>query len=194
MKTIEDLRRFAELNLCKDCFYKYKALIEPTIENWLSKPLSDWRQTESYVTQVVMKTRGVFKGKKIPISFDKGEEEKIANEVDVKAFREIEMWRFRQKIDYLYKNRILGDFSYRLLNKARKVRNRIHDEPIITEFSQQDYTLFNMASIVASQLWNATMIDWGKDISINLKSNAEKVAEQWLLTKKVSYEASRPKN
>lgn len=86
MRTIEGLRKLAELNLCGDCFQKYKMLIEPSIKNWLSKPISKWREAESYITQMVMKTKGVFKGKTTIISFDESEEEKVADEVDVKAF------------------------------------------------------------------------------------------------------------
>ncbi len=153
-------------------------LIEGTIKNWLSQPISDWRQAESYVTQMVMKTKGVFKGKTIIISLDEGDEEKCADEVDVKAFREIKKWTFKWKIDFLYKNGILQDSSYKLLDKAREIRNTIHDE--FAELSEQDYTLFYIANAITSQIWSAMMIDWGEDISTNLRSNAEKVAEQWL--------------
>lgn len=155
-------------------------LIEPSIKNWLSKPISDWREAESYITQMVMKTKGVFKGKTTIISFDESEEEKVADEVDVKAFKKIKYSSFKWKIVFLHKKGILGDSSYRLLDKAREVRNTIHDEPIIAELSEQDYTLFYVASAISSQIWSATMIDWEEDISANLKSNAEKVAEQWL--------------
>lgn len=180
MRNIEGLRKLAELNLCGDCFQKYKMLIEPSIKNWLSKPISDWREAESYITQMVMKTKGVFKGKTTIISFDESEEEKVADEVDVKAFRKIKYWKFKWKINFLHEKGILGDSSYKLLDKAREVRNTIHDEPIIAELSEQDYTLFYIASAISSQIWSATMIDWEEDISVNLKSNAEKVAEQWL--------------
>jgi hypothetical protein len=52
MRTLEDLRKLAELNLCKDCFMKYEAMIEQTIKGWLSQPLSDFRQLESQITQL----------------------------------------------------------------------------------------------------------------------------------------------
>lgn len=180
MVTLGYLRSLAELNLCENCFQKYKALIEPTIKNWLAKPLSDWRQAESYVTQMAMKTKGVFKGKNWVISFNKGEEEKVADYVDVKAFREVEKWGFKRKIDYLHKKGILQDSAYRLMDMARVVRNTIHEEPLIAELSEQDYALFSVASAITSQIWSALMIDWGEDISSNIRSNAEKVAEQWL--------------
>ncbi len=169
------------MNLCENCFQKYKALIEPSIKGYLSQPLSDWRQAESYVTQIAMKTKGVFKqGKTWVMSFDKGEEEKVAEYVDVKAFRKIEKLGFKDKIEYLHENGILQDYSYRLIDKARKARNKIHAEPIVAELLEEDYTLFSMASWITSQIWSALMIDWGEDISSNIRSNAEKVAEQWL--------------
>jgi hypothetical protein len=180
MVTIEYLRSLAELNLCDNCFQKYKALIEPTIKNWLAKPLSDWRQVESYVTQMAMKAKGVFKGKMWVISLNKGEEEKVADYVNVKAFREIEKWGFKRKIDYLHSKGILQDSAYSLMDMARLIRNTIHEDPLIAELSEQDYALFSVASAIASQIWSALMIDWGVAISSNIRSNAEKVAEQWL--------------
>jgi len=180
MRTIESLRKFAELNLCKDCFLKYKALIEPTIRIWLSQPLSDWRQAESQITQMVMETKGVFKGKTWVLSFNKGEEKKVAEYVDVEAFRKTEKMRFRDKIDYLHQSGIIQDSIYRLLDKARKARNKIHSEPIVAELSDEDYTLFSMASWITGQMWSALRFDWEENISANIRSNAEKVAKQWL--------------
>jgi hypothetical protein len=125
MRTIEDLRRFAELNLCKDCFQKYTMLIEGTIKNWLSQPISDWRQAESYVTQMVMKTKGVFKGKTIIISLDEGDEEKCADEVDVKAFGEIKKWTFKWKIDFGTANRKRSKSNVTNKNDIRIIKQNL---------------------------------------------------------------------
>jgi len=179
MRTIQDLRKLAELNLCSDCFLKYKALIEPNVKQWLFKPLSDWRTVESYVTQMVMKIKGVFKGELIFISLDEGDDEKYADEVDAKAFRKIKKWSFKRKIDFLHKNGILQDSSHRFLDKVREVRNTIHDE--FVELSEKDLTLFYMASAITSQIYMATMYSPKMNISPNLISNAEKIAEQLLL-------------
>ena len=182
MVTIEYLRKIAELNLCKDCFSKYKAKIEPTIKIWLFQPLSYFRQAESQITQILMKTKGIFKGDTWVLSFNKSEEEKAADYVDVKAFRKIEKMGFKDKIDYLHKNGILQDSSYRLLDKAREARNKIHVEPTLVEFSEEDYALFSMASWITSQIWWSIWFDWEEEIITNIKSNTEKVAEQWLKT------------
>lgn len=90
MVSIEYLKKIAEMNLCQDCFWKYKAIIEPSIKAYLSQPLSDFRQSEAQITQIVMKIQGVFKGKTWILSFRKGEEEKVAEYIDLKAFRKIE--------------------------------------------------------------------------------------------------------
>jgi hypothetical protein len=46
-------------------------------------------------------------------------------------------------------------------------------------FTEQDYELFHLALIITNQIWNATMFEQ-KDISIRLKTDAEKYAKQWL--------------
>jgi predicted GNAT family acetyltransferase len=182
MITIEYLRKLAELNLCEDCFLKYKEIIEPNVQEYLSQPLSDFRQAESQITQMVMKAEGIFKDKRWILSFNKGEEEKVAKYIDVKGFRKIEKMGFKDKIDYLRKKGILQDCSYRLLDKAREARNKIHAEPILAAMSEKDYTLFSMASWITGQIWSAMRFDWEEEIVTNIKSNTERVAEQWLRT------------
>ena len=177
---IESLRKVAELNLCKDCYQKYLALIEPSIKHLAFKPLDDWRNAESYITQMVMKHFGIFKGDMTIISLDEDEDEKYADQVDVKSFHKLEKWPFKKKIAYLHKHGILQDCSYNFLYKVSDVRNRIHDW--FQEFSEQDLALFGWASSIASQIHSATAINWPADISANMKSNAEKTAE-WLLKK-----------
>lgn len=54
---IERLRKLAELNLCKDYYQKYLAMIEPFIKGWLFKPLNEWSNVESYITQMVIYTK-----------------------------------------------------------------------------------------------------------------------------------------
>jgi cell fate (sporulation/competence/biofilm development) regulator YlbF (YheA/YmcA/DUF963 family) len=127
-----------------------------------------------------MKTKGVFKGSMWVLSFSKGEEEKVADYIDVKAFRKIEKMGFKDKIDYLHKSGILQNSSYKLLDKAREARNKIHTEPIVAELSEEDYALFSMASSITGQMWSAIRFDWEEEIRTNIKSNIEKVAEQWL--------------
>ena len=179
MRTIEDLRKLAELNFCERCFQEYKAFIEPTIQSTIQSlllvPLADWVQTESEITQIVMKHKGVFKGTAIVLTLGK-DENASASMVDVASFKRIKRWTFKQKIDYLRSNGILQEFSYQLLDKARETRNRFHD---LIAFSEQDYDLFHLAFIVTYQIWTATMLEQN-EISIRLKSDAEENAKQWL--------------
>jgi hypothetical protein len=183
VETIEHLRKLAELNLCDSCFQKYKAFLEPTIQSTIQslrlRPLGDWIETESEITQIVMKNKGVFKGKAI-VLFLGNDENKITDMVDVKAFNQIKKWKFNEKINYLHATGVLQDSSYELLDKARETRNRLHD---LIAFSEQDYALFHLAYIITNQIWTATMTDQ-KDISIWLKTNAEKNAKQWLESQK----------
>ena len=178
MITIEDLRRTAELTFCENCFQKYKAMIEPTIRDWLFNPLSDWSEVESQVTQIVMKTKGIFKGEEIFISLDEGSNEECSDEVDVNGFNVIKRWRFKWKIDYLRKEEILKGSSYKVLDKAREIRNNIHDP--YASYSEHDRTLFYIANVITDKIWRATMVEMGEDTSNDLKSKAEKNAEQYL--------------
>lgn len=177
--SIKKLRKIAELNLCENCYGTYKAILEPTIKQWLFKPLNDWRQVESDITQMVMKLKGVFKTDKIFLSLDEDSNEKYANEVDVKTFRKISYgWGFKKKIQYLKKKGVLQDSSYNLLYRVNQIRNRIHDP--FKEFSEQDFALFYWASAITRQIHSATVFSKLEHISENLKSNAENLAQQLL--------------
>jgi len=179
MMSINDLRKLAELNLCEKCYQKYLALLEPSIKSLSFNPLSDWRKVESYITLLVMKREGVFKSDTIFISIDEDANEKFADEVDVRAFQKIKKLGFKKKIDYLHKNGILQESSHKFLNRVREIRNRIHD--MFSEFSEKDLALFHWAKAVTSQIYYAIMVDWKENISENMKSNAENLAQQLLL-------------
>jgi hypothetical protein len=178
MMDIERLRKLAELNLCKDCYQKYLAMIEPSISGWLFKPLDDWSNVESYITQIVMIHKGVFKNGKVYLSLGEDAEEKYGDKVDVKTFHKVQKWGFKQKIKYLHDHGILQDSSYGFLYRMSNVRNRIHD--MLEGFSEQDLTLFRWANAITSQIHSATTTNWPTEISANMKANAEKTAEQLL--------------
>lgn len=179
MNKIKELRNLAELNFCERCFQYYRALIEPSIKEFLAKPLNDWLWVENQITQMAMKQKGVFRTKEIIIP-NKGEEEKFANQIDAEKFRETNRWSFKKKIDYLHAEGILQDFSYKVLDKARHARNKIHGEPILTELTEQDYALFSVANAIVSQLWRPTLFEDKAEIDSFLKNNAEKIAELFL--------------
>jgi hypothetical protein len=70
----------------------------------------------------------------------------------------------------------------KLLDRARKARNKIHGEPILTELTEQDYALFSVANKIVSQLWQVVLFEGNEEFNSMLKLNAEKVAE-WALSK-----------
>lgn len=178
MALLEMLRKTAELNLCQKCYEKYVAIIEPSIKPLIFMPLRDWRTVESNITQIVMKHKEVFKTDLFVVSLDEDSNNVFSDAVDLAVFHEIKKWSFKRKIDYLHKERVLQNTSYNLINEARKIRNKIHDD--LYEFSEQDLALLNQASIVTSQIHVAKV--WGirEDISIKMIINAEKYAEKIL--------------
>lgn len=178
--ALKSLRRNAEKNLCEDCYKIYKTLLEPTIRRFLVKPLEDWSEVESLVTRIVMKHKSVFKDDDL-IFISLGEDsEQFTDKVDVEAFREIKYkWSFKWKICYLHKQEILGNASYKFLDKMREIRNRIH-EIWLYEFAEEDLALFSFARAIMYQIYNATILNYGSVISETIKSNAEEVAKQCL--------------
>lgn len=56
LKTIKDWRQFAEFYLCPNCKIINKTYFEPAISDLLSKPIDDWREVESDITQMVLIT------------------------------------------------------------------------------------------------------------------------------------------
>jgi hypothetical protein len=181
MTTLQQLRKLAELNFCSDCFQKYIALIEPTIKEWVSKPLSDWREAETWITQLTMRAKGAFKRNDEGIlSLNEDEFEAYPDLVDAKKYRKVKKWNLKRKLDYLHKQGVLGDCSYKFLDAIRKIRNRtIHEE--LTEFSDQDLAMFHMANVIASQLFFIDLPTLPEDIISNIKVNVEKTALQLLL-------------
>ena len=96
----------------------------------------------------------------------------------MKDFKATKKLNFKRKIDYLRKKGILNISSYKVLDTAREVRNKIHDP--YAPYSEHDRTLFYIANVITHQIWCATMIEMGEDTSNNLKSEAERMSEQYL--------------
>jgi len=174
--TIEGLRKMAELNFDPECYKKYLALIEPGIKSMFENYFSGWKSLESTINQMVMKHKGIFKTDLIVISIDSKADEQY---VDVEAFNKIKNWSFKQKIDYLHKNGILGDSSYKLLDLLRKKRNKIHEPGV--NFSEQELAEFSYAhSIVYFILIPMVSRNPQKRNLDFMKENTEKSAEYFL--------------
>lgn len=168
MKTIEDWRKSAEFYFCKCCLEQYKRYFEPEIRHLLLNPIDDWKEVEIYITQMYMITEGVFKGNN-------------KDNVDWKEYDKKEHRYFTDKIKHLKQENILQESSVELLTEANKVRNKIHN----SHYSMQDLILFYHAHVVTSRIWDA--LGWaqmsnaqGNEFSVNLKSEAEKLAKEYL--------------
>lgn len=181
--SLEQLSRSAELNFCEKCFRVYKALIEPSIKLMLFKPMAQWREVESYVTQMLAKAMGVVKGDLGIISLgefvDKRTDEELANrfDVDPKAFRKIEKWGFKSTVKYLKDKGVPQKHSHSFLYMISDIRNRIHTA--FDEFSEKDLEVFRLADALEFQVRHNTM--WVRNIPeeavIRTRASIEAVAQ-----------------
>lgn len=180
MPTIEELRKIAQLNLCDNCYQKYLAFLEPTIKEYVARPLSDWGEVEEHLAYLTMRKRGVFKNDKI-MSFKDGEEGNYPDEIDVANYRSYKkrLRNAHSQIEYLHREGVFGENTYRLLNKARMARNKIHPAPDAV-FSKEDYGLFYVAKAITSQLRWFPFLNLGKEMPPDMKMAIEKFAEQYL--------------
>jgi len=180
MTSIEDLRGLAKLNLCEECYKKYTAIIEPNIRPWMSlEPSIYCRNVDFFITLMVMKLEGVFSGYTF-LTIDEDMDEKNAQGVNIKAFRNIKRnWSLSRKIDYLKEHGILKASSHKLLHKARKIRNIFSHDPFIN-IPEKDLELLECASTLTDRLWSAT--EFSEKNSVYMLSNAEKYAELLLST------------
>ncbi len=89
-----------------------------------------------------------------------GSNDVLGKEINWDDFQKIKsFWTFTKKIDYLHNNKILGDFSHRVLDEANQVRNKIHEPPIVAKFSEQDLNLFHDARMITDTIYLATIDD-----------------------------------
>jgi hypothetical protein len=125
--SIEELREFAKLNMDEKCFKTYLQLIEPNIKQIIIQYLGGWQSIESYTTQIMMRVNGVYKTS-TSVLFDIDEDkDKFQDLVDLEKYQKLEKFSFKRKIDFLLKNKIIGNSTYLLLDFLRKKRNKIHN-------------------------------------------------------------------
>jgi len=175
------LRKVAKLNLCEKCYKTYLRVIEPSVGKFLFEPLSDFGEIQSYITQMVMKHKGVFKENGLVLlSLDRDEKlpEEISGKIDLEAYWKIEFWKFKDKIDYLQKHEILKDFSYELIDEARKIRNILHKYEY--KFTEQGLWLISQTKSVTSLINQAVMWTSDKEWATRLLNAAEKRAQEIL--------------
>lgn len=122
---------------------------------------------------------------KIYKDYIEGSKSVLGVEVDVRAFQENKRSDLTDKIEKLYCEGILDDFSHRVLYEANEVRNKIHDINDVAPFSEQDIDLFYKARAITDKIFMATRNDLRETVSAELKSDAKKIAEKCLLELKL---------
>jgi hypothetical protein len=175
--TIEDIRKLAELNMTPECYKTYLTVIEPNIKAIIPNYLKDWQNVEGYVTMIVMRHMGIFKTSFSFISIDNDAEERYGDQIDVTKFRKIKKWTFKQKIEYLSKEGILKEHSYKLLDKLREKRNNIHEMGAV--FSERELQEFSMAHSVIFYI-HLTQQPISQEKQNEMRNLAEKFAENAL--------------
>jgi len=179
--SLKALRSLAKLNLGENCYKTYLAIIEPSIKSMVLNTLEDWRIAESNVTQMVMKCKGVYKGDYVFTQLSDDASEKFSEEVDVNLFNKIKKWGFKDKIVYLKKEGIVPSSVYVFLANAARIRNRLHDPPIDSMFSEEDFLIFYYARALTDQVHLVYMGKISDDsIETRLRSNVEVAAKRLL--------------
>ena len=180
--SIEFIRKVAELHLCPDCFEKYKRIIEPSLRVWRASPLGVWNQTEWMIESILMKLEGAYKDEKTIIVGNR-KEMKNSPEVNSEAYSRIEnKWpSFKRRIDYLKKKGVLSKNTYKILDIARKRRNKIHDVFDFRGIKEEDYKLFESVSPIVENLFMAILLYPDREDMFKLLfSNAEMWAKNLL--------------
>ncbi len=141
--------------------------------------LYDWRSTESVVTQMVMRHKGVFKTGSAVISLGDHLPEEL---VDVKEYKEVDFWDFTRKLNYLHNNRILPDDCYGALRIANRVRNKLHTDPAVARFSERDLQLFGCVHRIASQIQFAeteNTVELKEQLRLGVEEYAKRVVQEF---------------
>jgi len=178
-RTLEHLRRDVKLNLCDKCYQVYIGFIEPGIRELIVKRLDDWRSTESSITQMVMKHKGVFKTDMIFVSIGKWDD-KYHEDVHKELFFKIKKWGFKRKIEYLKKEHILPEPCFTLLDKARDRRNLIHEHPLVYRFTDEDLELFSQAHNVSANLLLVMRAKFPENVKQSIISRCETSSQRYL--------------
>jgi hypothetical protein len=103
---------------------------------------------------MVMRNKGVFKTRTTVIALSDNPLEEL---VDVKGYKDVEFWDFTRKLNYLHNNKILPDNCYESLKIANRVRNKLHNDPMVARFSEGDLQLFACVHQIAFQIQSAEM-------------------------------------
>ncbi len=171
--SVENLREFAKLNMDEKCFQKYIQLIEPGIKDLIKNYFGGWPSIESTVLQIIMRVNEVYKTP-TSVIFDEDEDRtKYSDTVDLTKYKKFDHFSFKEKIDSLREDKIIGENTYKVLDHLRLKRNkRIHGfEP---QFTDEDRELFELGY---SMIHNVYVAESGH-LDQNLKNQFNEYAEK----------------
>lgn len=160
--TIAELQALAKLNFPDErCYQVYNAIIAPNIKDMIESYFKDWQTIEMQVTALVMKHKGIFKTKEVPIQLDENDTESPFV-TDVKEFWRIKRSNFSSKISLLLEEHVISQPMYDLLRHLANRRNKVHDyNGILTE---DDRILFAKGASLLHPTYSARCFDAEKDM------------------------------
>lgn len=160
----ELLQKLAKLNFCEKCYGKYLDLINPEIENLLSEPISDWRQTEHNIDVLWIKAKGLYDVNSI---FSPHQN----------AFEKAKNVSVSKKMKFLKEKGIMKEHTYEFLSKVRIRRNKVHPPK---KFSKKDYVLFYIARTLTGTLFSIIVFDLKEAVWTKQLDNIENYAKSLL--------------
>jgi hypothetical protein len=163
-EIIRKLRYLAKSNFCEKCYPKGQ------IENLLSEPLVDWKETEINIDKMWIKAKGFYK---------------VINSTifspDKDAFQKAKETKLHEKLKFLKDKGMLYEDTYKFLDQVSKRRNKIH--PQYSEknyFSGQDYLLFQKAKALTGMIVIPIMHDLKGGVWNSTFSTVENLARTFL--------------
>lgn len=166
--NLSDIRLELEEELCAKCYREYLKIIEPRIKSLIENYFRDWQYIESIVTLLAMNAAGIFKHKMGYRDVEKESAEDFGDDLlDPIIYEKIKSMSFKQKIDYLHMKGVIGDSLYKVLNRFRRTRNRIHQYSGV--ISEEDRTNFARIHAIVAPLLEAQ------------SGRLDKATEDWLI-------------
>jgi len=181
MRTLEQLRKDAELNLCDRCYQVYLAMIEPSIKVLMESRLSDWRFTETDITQMVLFYRGAFKTDTwAEVTRDEEWGDVHYELMDKEIFDKTKKMFYGQKIAYLRDAKKIPESCYQLFKEAGKRRNMFHESPLIYNFPEEDLNLFHLCFSISTTLVHLLKSSLPEETQESYIKSCETAAQRWL--------------
>lgn len=147
MKTIEDIRGTAKLNLCDRCYPVYTSLIEPNFKGILDEFFHDWQEVEALVFGMVLKHAGAIKRPtEFILEIDERDLPKFVDNIDADIYKHVkhEYRYFKDQLKYLHDNGVIGPKLRDYIIQVQKRRNKVHRYK--QSISDTERILFYLAS------------------------------------------------